>query len=40
MELLCKDIPNTLLISHLIMVCEAIGAIECLVQLAQPKYSK
>lgn len=40
MELLCRDVPNTLVGSHLIMICEAIGAIECLVYLAQLKHSK
>lgn len=39
MELLCEDVPKPLLESHLIMFCEAISAIECLVQLAQPKHS-
>lgn len=39
MELLCEDIPETLVESHLIMLCEAISAIECLVQLAPPKHS-
>ncbi|XP_008187609.1 HEAT repeat-containing protein 5B isoform X4 [Acyrthosiphon pisum] len=38
MELLYVDIPNNMLESNLIMLCEAISAIECLVQLAQPKH--
>ncbi|CAH1726558.1 unnamed protein product [Aphis gossypii] len=39
MELLYVEIPNNMLESNLIMLCEAISAIECLVQIAQPKHS-
>jgi len=39
MELLYEDIPNNMLESNLIMLCEAISTIECLVQLAQSKHS-
>lgn len=39
MGLLCEDVPIPLLESHLIMISEAISAIECLVQLAQPQHS-
>jgi len=39
MELLCKDLPKPLLESHLIILCEAINSIECLVQIAQSKHS-
>lgn len=40
MELLCEEVPKTLMETHLIMLCEAISTIECLVQLAQSKHSK
>lgn len=39
MELLYEDIPKTLLEPHLIMFCETISSIECLVQLAQSNHS-
>lgn len=39
LELLCEELPKPLLESHLIMFCEAISTIECLVQLAQPNNS-
>lgn len=39
MELLCEDAPKTLMENHLIMLCETINTIECLVQLAQSKHS-
>lgn len=39
MELLCEDVPETLLESNLTILCEAISAVECLVQLAKPKHS-
>ncbi|VVC28110.1 Armadillo-type fold,Armadillo-like helical [Cinara cedri] len=37
-ELLCEELPKTLLKSHLIMLCETISSVEILVQLAQPKH--